>query len=228
MPNHRYHNFKRRKHKKSRGTESVTIEAHALADVSYSASFSFNAVQIKASTFERVLRVSTIFELYRLNYLEATVLPSCTGPVTIGWLPGQTGGTLTGWTNQLVDSLQPSRVWYPNQTTPITLRVSRRQVCQSKPWLLVSNAAPDNQAGYFMIGGPGSTAVTAIVRLKASFTFCGPVYQDKPTLSLSEEKSNTPLSLMSQPLSQMNPISPRPAPPPSEATAGRGVTFHPG
>lgn len=159
------------------GLEQLTISGQDLVNLGYSASFSFNAFQVRPSLFNRAVIVAGLFEEYRLDKLSVKALPSCTSPVTFGWLPGQTAVSPSGLDYSYVLQTNPNTIWFPNQTVPVTMKVGKRQVGQQLNWLLTTGA--NNQAGYLMIGGPTSTAVSCLARVSWTMTFRGPVGNGK-------------------------------------------------
>lgn len=174
-------NFRRSQQRKvNNNANQVTISGVDLVNLSYSASFSFAQFYVKPSGLSRAVTLRDCFELYRFDYLEVRSLPSSTGPVSMGYLGGETGGTFTSWNNILVANLSPSAVWYPGQTTPIKFVVPKRKIGMQLLWNLTTDA--NNASGSILVGGIASTAVSVYVQIKWTITFKGPVYQGKETV----------------------------------------------
>lgn len=182
--------------KSQRSSNQVTVVGTDQWNLSYSASYSFNNQPFKPSAIGRLATLRTCFELYRLNWIRFESLPSCTGPVTMGWLAGETGGSFVGWNNGVVANLRPSTCWWPSQTNTMKLRVGPSDIGMQYKWLLTTDAT--GQAGNLFIGGPSSTAVTCYVRVTYSVTFKSPVYQgfqtvDRPLSNEIDQDDNKSL-----------------------------------
>lgn len=181
-----------RKHVKARSSgkrdtrNQVTISGTDYFDLSYSASFSSAYFSVKASAFDRASYIRQCFAEYRMERFHIQCLPSCTGPVAFGWVPGSTAGSPSGYTNVTVANLSPSVIWWNGQVAPVKMTVTHRNIGMNYRW------QPTNDAYYaigtLIIGGPASTAVTAKVFCSWKFTFRGPVDFGKFFLGADERR----------------------------------------
>lgn len=167
---------------KVRARQAIRMSGRTIVNMSYNASFSFSEFSFKPSTIDRLSDIRKIFELYRLVGLKATVLPTCTGPIALGIVPGHTSGSYSGWTYVSVGELTNAKLWYPGQTVPIRSSWNRKEVGQSLNWLLTTDA--DGPACGVLIGGPATTAVTALVLIEYDVEFMGPVASGFETVNM--------------------------------------------
>lgn len=154
-----------------RSGQSVVVRIQQIANISYTSSFSFSVSNVAPSLFNRASYFRQLYEEYRLKSLVVKALPSCTGPVALGFLPtNKDSTTLTGLSSVDVLALEGAKLWWPNQTMPITIRPRISSVYN---WLRCDNSL--GYAGGIIIGGPVSTAVTCYLEIDAIFEFRGPV-----------------------------------------------------
>jgi hypothetical protein len=188
--------------RRSRGDTSVTIVGNDFIDLSFVSPATYSSLSFQPSAFARLTTFRTLYEQYRLNWLEITSLPSNTTPVSIGYLSGNTLGTFTGWAMGVVANLDPSVVWFPGEVVPVRLHVPRNKIGAPLNWMLTTNNS--GPSGVILAGGTGSS-VGVKCRIRYSVTFRAPVYQGFQTVGIDEEKSDTVV---------VPPVQPQTSPPP--------------
>lgn len=153
---------------------SCVVTGTDLLTLNYSSSFSFSQFNVKPEAISRLLTIRGCFEHYRFTKLRFTVLPACTGCVAIGYIAGRNLTTPSGYSNGIVSQLACSALWYPGETVPITIEPRGSALASPQlKWLGTNHV--DGDFGTFFVGGPTSTAVTAIVRLDYTCVFKNPI-----------------------------------------------------
>ncbi len=161
-------------------SSSVTISGRFSIDMSYSASFSFSTQEFRPSAFSRLDQMRTIFEQYRWESLRITGMPGVNGGLGItafGYWPGSSPTTPSGWNYSYVAALECSRMVYPAQTTPVSVLVPGSKIHTSRRWFSTNDT--DGIPGRILVGGPTSTAVSAVLQIDYVCTFATPVADNK-------------------------------------------------
>jgi len=160
-------------------SSTLTVRGRFSLDLSYSASFSFSSQELKPSAFSRLGAFRALFEQYHWDSIRITGLPFPTGggPSAIAYWPGSNATTPSGWNYSYVAVLECSRQLFQGQSVPVSVLVPGSKIHNSRKWFSTNDA--DGVPGHIMVGGPNSTAMTAILQIDYVITFATPVADSK-------------------------------------------------
>jgi len=164
---------------------TVRVRGKATIDLSYNASFSFNYYSLAPSLLTRLDLYRQMYELYHFNSLRFRGLPFASGgagPTAMGLLCGSKSTTPSGWNYSYVAALDSAVVLYPGQTVPRALQIPGRRMHNDRKWYATNNG--DGYPATFVVGGPNSTAVTAVFEVDYDITFTQPVSDGKQATAL--------------------------------------------
>jgi hypothetical protein len=178
-------------------SEFCTLEGTAVASLGYSASFSFNYLDIQPNQFSRLVTVAPVFEMYRFTRLRFTCLPaSSSGIVAMGYIGGNNTTMPSGFDYTTVSQLATSAEWWVGQTMPMTLDVAKTELKGELNWYSTNNG--DGPQGKLLVGGVTSTAVTAFVRIDYTCVFTKPVPSGKAAMIYGVNSSSDDLELVDE------------------------------
>lgn len=187
MPKNNRRGRSRRRNASSRTTASgptssgtVRVRGKTTIDISYTASFSFNYYSMAPSNITRLDLYRQMYELYHFNSLRFRGLPFASGgagPTAMGLLCGSHVTTPSGWNYSYVTNLDSAVTLYPGQTVPRSLLIPGRRMHNDRKWYTTNNG--DGYPCTFVVGGPNTTAVTAVIEVDYDVTFTQPVADGK-------------------------------------------------
>lgn len=156
----------------------IRVRGRVLVDMSYSASFSFNALLMEPSNFSRLVDLCKVYEVYKWNQVTVRGLPRASaGDVAVGAAIGQSVASPASWTVYNVADLDPSVMVYAAQTTPVSFTIPRAKIHRDKQWFGTNNST--GAGWWLLVGGPASTAVTALIDIIYDITFDIPMSENK-------------------------------------------------